>query len=264
MSVLPVLAYVLTGLFAGFLGGLLGIGGGLLVVPALLLIFHYLDFPDAFAMQIVIGTSLAAMLFTSASSALAHYRQKGIDMAYFFRLAFGVILGAIVGALFADFLSSRSLSLIFGLSVILIGACFLRPDAESRQKSHHPGIIPMNFLGFLIGAISSILGIGGGIITVPILTGMGLPLRNAISTSAAVGFLIAIAGALSFLLIGLKHQTFGYGYIYPPAFIWIGISASLAAPMGAKFTYTWSTTALRRIFGAMLILTGVDMLFHYH
>ncbi|MCE5317704.1 MAG: sulfite exporter TauE/SafE family protein [Parachlamydia sp.] len=266
MSVLPILAYILIGLLAGFFGGLLGIGGGLIVVPALLLVFHQLGFANTYLMQIAIGTSLGAMLFTSASSAWAHYRQKGVNITYFYRLAFGVILGAIAGALFADFLSSRSLSLIFGLSVIAIGGYFLMPAKESKtfQASNSPSVTLMTLFGSLIGALSSILGIGGGVITVPILTAMGMPLRNAISTSAAVGFLIALVGALSFFLLGLKHQTFGSGYLYLPAFICIGITASLAAPYGARLTYIWPTSTLRRIFGAVLILTGISMLLHYY
>lgn len=259
-----ILAYILIGLFAGFFGGLLGIGGGLIVVPALLVVFHQLGFPDTYVMQITIGTSLAAMLFTSASSAWAHYRQKGVNMAYYYRLAFGVILGAMAGALFADFLSSRTLSLIFGFSVIAIGIYFLFPAQETETYQLNPSLSLMTLIGILIGALSSILGIGGGIITVPILTAMGLQLRNAISTSAAVGFLIAVAGALSFFLLGLKHRTFGLGYIYLPAFLCIGISASVAAPFGARLTYIWPTTALRRIFGAVLIATGISMLLHYY
>lgn len=257
--------YSLIGTIAGFLGGLLGIGGGLVVVPALLFAFHQMHFPDTFAMQIAVGTSLGAMLFTSASSAWAHYRQKGVSWNYVLLLAPGVILGAISGAISADYLSSHRLRLIFAISVMIIGSTFILPEKQkgtTKPKNIPQNSLIMSALGFFIGALSSLLGIGGGIITVPILTAMQMPIRNAISTSAAIGFVIAFIGALTFLFLGLRHPTDSshLGYLYLPAFIGIGLTSSLAAPYGAKLAYTWPTDILRRIFGLVLIIAGLGMM----
>lgn len=257
------LIYALIGLCAGFLSGLLGIGGGLVVVPTLLLTFHLLGFPEAHAMQIAVGTSLGAMIFTAASSAWAHYRQKGVWWHYFRLLAPGVVVGAITGALLADYLTSQKLILIFGISVIAIGGYFLLPLKQREDnKPYFPHFLMQNAIGIFIGGLSSILGIGGGIITVPVLTAMHIPLRNAISTSAVVGFLIAVVGALSFLLLGMKHQLMAgsVGYLYLPAFFGIAITSTLAAPYGAKCTYIWPTDLLRHIFGAGLIIAGILMI----
>jgi uncharacterized protein len=255
--------YALIGAIAGFLGGLLGIGGGLVVVPALLFSFHQMHFPDTYAMQIAVGTSLGAMLFTSASSAWAHYRQKGVSWNYVFLLAPGVILGAICGAISADYISSHSLRLIFAISVIIIGSTFILPAKQKETARVIPkNTLIMTALGLFIGALSSLLGIGGGIITVPILTAMQMPIRNAISTSAAIGFVIAFIGALAFLFLGLRHPTDSgnLGYLYLPAFIGIGLTSCIAAPLGAKLAYTWPTDILRRIFGIVLIIAGLGMI----
>lgn len=265
MFILACILYVLIGSVAGFTAGLLGIGGGLIAVPGILLVFHLLDVPIEHSMQIAVGTSLAAMVFTSASSAYAHYRLKGIYWSVFFTLIPGVVLGAILGAIIADYLPSKQLAMIFGMLACVIGIYFLFPTAEEAIENvqYDSNVFLLSLIGFFIGIVSSIMGIGGGIVTVPILLGRGVPLRNAISTSAAVGFAIAVAGAASFLLLGLKQQTLNdtLGYIYVPASIMIGVTAVLAAPFGAKMAYKLPTEILRRVFGIYLLLVGIAMFF---
>lgn len=260
--IMTLILYAIIGIFAGFIGGLLGVGGGLVVVPALIFMFQYLDFPLTYAMQVAVGTSLGAMVFTAASSAWAHYTQKGVYWHLFRVLAPGIILGAILGAVIADYISTASLKMIFGVFAILIGIYFLfsQEFKESRTKLA-PHLILWIIIGVIIGSISSILGIGGGIMTVPILTAFGVPIRNAISTSAATGFLIALIGAISFLYLGMHQDTFSgsIGYLYLPAFISIGITSSLMAPYGAKLAYKFPTKILKRIFGIFLIATGIGM-----
>ncbi len=264
MFFLAIIIFAITGIFAGFFGGLLGIGGGLIAVPVLLLTFHLLGFSATNAMQVAVGTSLGAMVFTAASSAWAHYRQQGVNWHLFRLLIAGVAAGAILGALIADLLPSQKLAFIFGVFVFFIGVYFLLPTEKLEQPGElrPPHFFIMFTIGVIIGVISSILGIGGGIITVPILTAFRTPLRNAISTSAVIGFFIALIGAISFLFLGLKQPTFTYsiGYLYVPAFIFIGLTSSLAAPYGAKLAYTLPTHVLRRIFGVALILVGFLMI----
>jgi uncharacterized protein len=263
VSLITIVLYIFIGIVAGFLGGLLGIGGGLVVVPALLLIFYLFDFPTAYAMQVAVGTSLGAMVFTAASSAWAHYKQKGVYWRSFIYLAPGIVLGAILGAFIADYLPSKQLMFIFGFFITIIGIYFLfqnKIEENQEEKTLHFSV--MSGIGILIGSISSVLGIGGGIITVPLLAAIGVPLRNAISTSAVAGFLIALIGAASFLLLGLNHTTFpeSIGYLYIPAFFVIGLSATITAPFGAKLAYTLPTFVLRRVFGVVLCIVGVIMM----
>ena len=260
MTYLAYIIYGLAGIFAGLSGGLFGVGGGLVVVPILLFTFNFLGYSTAHTMQMAIGTSLAAMVFTSASSAWAHYKKEGILWKIARSLAPGIVIGAIIGALIADYLPSKQLEFIFGLFVCVVGIFFLIPSKlEEIRGYYNPHFLIMNFIGVIIGGISSLFGIGGGIITVPILTTFRVPLKNAISTSAFTGFIIAIVGAFSFLYFGLHRQTYeaSFGYIYFPAFISIGIVSTFVAPYGAKLAYALSPETLRRIFGIYLMVIGI-------
>lgn len=261
MTPLIFFIYLLIGTLAGFSAGLLGIGGGLVTVPALILVFTLLDFPEAYLMQMAIGTSLAAMVFTAASSAWAHHLKKGVYWHLFVLLLPGIIIGSILGALAANHLSSKELKLVFGVFECLIGLYFLLGLEEKVQKSQGDPVRPFTFIiiGFLIGFVSTLLGIGGGILTVPILIRLCIPLRNAISTSAATGFIIALIGAISFLVLGFnQHTPIGtFGYVYLPAFIFIAVTSTLMAPIGAKYTYSLPVKQLRHVFGGVLIAVGI-------
>lgn len=256
--------YALIGILAGFIGGLMGVGGGIVVVPALLFIFYLLDYPAAHAMQVAVGTSLAAMVFTAASSAYAHFKKKGIYWNLAAILAPGIIVGAILGSLIADALSSEVLTICFGVFLILVGLQFFISKQIKESEHKNPHLVTIGVMGFIIGALSSIFGIGGGIITVPFLTAFHTPMKNAISTSAFTGFLIAFFGAISFLYLGLKHKTFSgnLGYINIPAFICISMTSIFSAPLGAKVAYALPTEILKRIFGFVLILIGVDLIYN--
>lgn len=265
IAFLPLFIYALIGICAGFLGGLLGIGGGIVVVPSLLLTFAYFGPSTQYAMQVAIGTSLGAMVFTAISSGWSHYLKGGIYWHYFLPLAPGIIVGAILGGWVADSLPSKILSQIFGVSLFLIGIYFLSSLEQKEQETQGNNLPPfiLGVMGIGIGAFSSILGIGGGIMTVPLLVHFRTPLRNAISTSAALGFCIALFGAISFLSFGLLHESCSkcLGYLYVPAFIVIGIASSAAAPYGAKWVYILPTAVLRKIFGLFLIAVGIWMFF---
>lgn len=264
MALLAFVIYAFVGVAAGLLAGLLGIGGGLVTVPALFLLFHLMDFPSTHLMQVAVGTSLAAMVFTASSSAWSHHLLRGINWSFFRVLSPGIVLGAIVGAVVADSISSRSLQIVFGISESLIGIYFILPHQNLEESNIiFPGR-PLLFLvlGIGIGFISSILGIGGGIVTVPLLVASRVPLKNAISTSAATGLLIAWVSAVSFLILGLKQVTFSetVGYVYIPAFFCIGITATFTAPYGARLAYSLPTETLRRLFGIVLIIVGFSFL----
>ena len=260
---IPILIYLIIGIFAGLLSGLLGVGGGLIVVPALLLTFQWLDFPSTYGMHVVIGTSLSSMVLTTASSAWAHYQQNGIFWPLVKPLTPGIILGAILGALVATYLPGKQLERGFGIFAVLLGIFLIIPNKFTREGEvfSPPSPYLIGALGTAIGAISSALGIGGGIITVPALMFFYTPIRSAISTSAITSFLIALVGAISFLVLGLRLETSqgSIGYLYLPAFLCISLTSVFAAAYGAKLAYILPTHALRKIFGLLMICLGVLM-----
>lgn len=248
--------YVLLGLFVGFLSGLFGIGGGLVVVPVLTFLFQYLDIPESFRVQTAVGTSLAAMIFTSSSSAISHYMQNGINWKVFKILVPGLILGAISGALIANYLPGQTIKWIFAVFVLSVGFKFIfRPKVDWHTNLPHWMLAP---IAFLLGNISTILGVGGGFITVPILTSFRLHMTQAISISAITGFIMALVGTISFFLIGSRYEDSSdlIGYIYLPAAVTIGLSAFMVAPIGAKMAYRLPVEDLKKYFGLLLLVMG--------
>ena len=260
-SLFEFLIYLIIGLAAGFSSGLFGIGGGVIVVPALLTIFYALDFPPEKIMQMAVATSITAMVMTSGSSAWAH--RKGVDWRLLKALLPGILLGSFLGAYIAYLLPTKTLQNVFGIFLCFFGIYFLltakNEEIEKKIKTNH---VMFGFLGVLVGTISSVLGIGGGILTVPVLILVGASLRKAISTSAATGFFIAFVGALSFFYLGWQEgDSFNSGYVYVPAFIVIGLAAMIMAPQGAKFAYSTSSMILKRIFGSFQIIIGILMIY---
>lgn len=260
---IEILAYGLIGILAGVMAGLLGISGGLVTVPGLLLVFHFLGFPQGYVMQLAIGTSLAAMVFNSISSTWAHQRRQSVLWDLFLSLLPGIVLGSIAGASIAHLISGVILEVIFGIFAILVGLHFLRPTKVHDIPSRLPSKIILGLIGFGIGGISNILGIGGGIITVPVLLAFHIQDKKAIATSAATGLIISFLGALSYLYFGIGETSFSYtvGYLYLPAFVIISITTFFAAPYGAHLTHILPTSVTKRIFGIALMGTGVLMLF---
>jgi uncharacterized membrane protein YfcA len=258
---IEIAAYALLGIVAGLLSGLLGIGGGVVTVPCLVLIFGLLKFPPDSIMHMAIGTSLAAMVFNTISSTWAHNRRGAVLWDVVIRMMPGIVVGSILGALVAHLLSGDILEIAFGLFAICLGIYLLRPYHLHEGDHRLPGTVALSGVGCGLGWISNILGIGGGIITVPILVAYRVPEKKAIATSAATSFSISLLGALSYLYFGLKHASVkeSIGYLYLPAFIVISIATFLAAPYGAKLTHILSPPLLRRIFAGALILTGLVM-----
>ncbi len=256
--------YAFIGMIAGFLGGLMGVGGGILVVPALLFAFNSFGFSSENTIHIAIGTSLAAMLFTTASSAYAHHQHRGIYWNIVKILTPGIFFGAILGSWLTTNISGNSLTAIFGCFVIVVGVYFFISKEIPVAQFEEPNGLILGTTGLFLGTISSFFGIGGGIITIPILTAMHVPIKNAIATSAFTGFLIATFGALSFLYLGLKYQTHHdhtIGYINIFAFLSISVTSVLFAPLGAKLSYRMMNERLKQVFGTVLILIGCHLIY---
>jgi uncharacterized membrane protein YfcA len=251
-----ILIFIALGLFVGFIAGLFGVGGGLIVVPFLVFMFNFLHFPQETQVQIAIGTSLAAMVFTSASSAFSHFLHGKSNWRYMMILAPGIILGTVFGAVIAHNLPGTVIKVIFVIFCETIGILYLWPRKVAFQFK-----LPFWLLGFfsiMIGMTSSVLGIGGGMMTVPLLNAFYLSMKDSISISAKTGFLIASFGALSFFVLGMESQSQNpWGYIYLPAALSIGISASLMAPIGAKTAHSLPVESLKKYFGVLLMIMGV-------
>lgn len=245
--------YVLTGLCVGFLSGLFGIGGGLIVVPLLAYLFHYIDIPEAYRFHTAVGTSLAAMIFTSSSSAISHYMQNGINWKMVKILLPGLILGSITGALIANYLSGDILKWIFALFLFLIGFKFIfHPKSDWQTNLPYWVLSPISYF---LGIFSALLGIGGGFITVPVLVAFRMHLTNAISTAAITGFVMALVGSIAFFIVGEGREESSdlAGFIYLPAAVTIGLSAFLVAPIGAKLAYRLPVEDLKKYFGLLLV-----------
>jgi uncharacterized membrane protein YfcA len=252
---------LLIGLLAGYLAGFLGIGGGFVVVPALTYLFLQDPATAPWAIHMAVGTSLATMLVTSLSSIIAHQRKKAIRWPLVAGLAPGLLLGAVLGAVLADFLEPAALVRVVGVFAVLAGAqlIFGRKPAGEKPLPGQPGL---SLVGTVIGGISSLIGIGGGALTGPWQLWHGIRAQNAVATSAACGYPIAIAGSVSFLLLGLGGDLpeGAVGYVHLPAFAGIAVASVVAAPLGAATVHRLEPNTVRRVFGVFLVLVGIRML----
>ena len=262
-AILSTLLFYLTlGLFAGVMAGLLGVGGGLIIVPTLAWIFHHQQVDDAIIMHLAIGTSLATIVVTSISSVRAHHRRGAVLWPIFWRLTPGIVVGAWLGAAIADALPSAVLSKVFAVFVLTVAAQ-MGFGAKPAPHRELPGTAGMLTAGGVIGAVSAIVGIGGGSLTVPFLTWCNIAIRQAVATSSACGLPIALAGALGFVVTGLNaagRPDWSLGYVYGPALVGITLTSMLSAPLGAKLAHTLPTEMLKKVFAAFLTLVGVKML----
>ena len=255
------LEFAVIGVLAGYLAGFLGIGGGFVVVPALTLLFLRNPETAPWAIHMAVATSLATMLVTSLSSIIAHHRRGAIRWPLVRSLAGGLVVGAIVGALIADALHGDALVRVFGAFAILAGLQLIlgrRPEGEKPL----PGQPALSVTGIVIGAISSLIGIGGGALTGPWQMWHGIRAQNAVATSAACGYPIAVAGTVAFVLLGWQDDLAGgaLGYVHLPAFAGIAVTSALAAPLGAATVHRLPPQLVRRLFGGFLVLVGVRML----
>ena len=254
--------YCLTGAFAGFAAGLLGIGGGLIIVPILFFIFSSQNFDQQHLMHMALATSLATIIITSISSTLAHHKKRAVLWPVVLILAPGIGLGSWLGASFATQLDTSTLKPIFGIFEIFVAFLMY---SQYQSKQHQLTIKKVNgFIGGnIIGSISAIVGIGGGTLTVPFLHWHKIKIKNAIATSAACGLPIAVFATASYIYNGWhlqQDQQNMFGYVQLNAFLLIATCSFLFAPLGAKFAHSISDVLLKKIFSLFLLLLGIKML----
>lgn len=256
------LSYLATGVFAGLLAGLFGVGGGLIMVPALAILLPMQGVAPAVVMQIAIGTSLAVISATSVSSALAHHRRGGVLWPIFRAMVPGLAIGALLGAAAAHVLSGDSLRRIVGIGALLV-ALKMALELKPGGRATLPGTLGMSIAGTVIGALSALIGIGGGSLTVPYLNFCRIEMRQAVGTSAACGLPIAWAGALGFVINGWSVDGLpdgSLGYVSLPGFIAIAVASVSCAPLGARLAHQLPPTLLKKAFAALLAVIGLKML----
>jgi uncharacterized membrane protein YfcA len=259
---ISLLAYLATGAVAGVLAGLLGIGGGLVIVPALAALFALQGFPDTLLMHFALGTSLATIVPTSIASLLAHQRRGSVHWDAVRSLTPGIVLGALAGAWLAGHSSSSGLRVIFGCFEVLVALQL----AFGRQPGVHrglPGALGQGLAGSVIGAVSSLLGIGGGTLTVPYLRWNGVDIRVAVGTAATCGLPIAIAGSAGYVMAGLglaEPPGLNSGFVYWPALTGIVLASVPMAPLGAALAHRLPRKVLLRVFALVLAVIGVKMI----
>jgi uncharacterized membrane protein YfcA len=252
------------GCFTGFLAGLLGIGGGMLMVPFMTLILSHRGVSAALAVKMAIATSMATILFTSVSSVRAHHKRGAVRWDIVRTLAPGIVLGGLVaGAGVFALLKGTTLALVFAIFVGFSATQMLL-DKKPKPTRQLPGTGGRLAAGGGIGFISGLVGAGGGFVSVPFMTWCNVPMHNAVATSAALGFPIALANTVGYVVGGwsLDNPLPGaLGYLWLPALVVIATASVLFAPLGAKTAHAMNVRQLKRVFAAMLYLLAVYMLY---
>ncbi len=252
-----------TGAVAGILAGMLGVGGGIVIVPVLFWLAPLLHVDPVLAMHCAVATSLASIVLTSISSARAHYRKGVVDTALLRSWLPSMIIGSALGGFAARFLNGETLGLIFGVVAIVVSIIMVRANPWTLMNDRPIGRIKNAIVSFGIGGFSALMGIGGGTLSVPILSLFSFPIHNAVGTASSFGIAIA-ASAVGFyvwsgwMLDGLPPGSVGYVNI--PAALLISIVSIFTAPLGAKLAHSMPKLALRRVFALFLVVTGVRMI----
>ncbi len=250
------------GALAGTMAGLLGIGGGVIIVPVLAWVFEGQGVSPTVLMHVAVGTSLATIMATSVSSIRAHQKRGAIQWPVFRSITPGIIVGSLLGAAIASLLSGEVLRIAFGIFILIVAAQMARGLAAKPHRSL-PGGIGMAATGGIIGTLSAIMGIGGGALSVPFMTWCNMDARKAVATAAAIGFPIAVTGALGFLINGWGNPDLpaaSIGYINLPAFAGIVVASTLFAPLGARIAHRIPQLTLKRFFAVFLAVMGLRML----
>lgn len=260
---LLILCCIALGLVAGYMAGLLGIGGGLIIVPALMyLLKSVLALPLDLVMPMAVATSLSTIIFTGLSSFLTHWRLGNLDWQIFLVCALGIALGAISGAQVAVLLSGEALKNLFALLVLVLALRMAFGRNPVSANSLGNGKLVM--IGLITGNLSALLGIGGGALLVPALVWFRVGMKIAIGCAAACGMVIALVGTASFVLAGWHNDhlpAWSLGYVFLPATFAIVSTSMLTANLGAKMSHRLPTQTLKKIFASFLVLVSVRMFF---
>ena len=253
--------YLVLGAVAGFFAGLLGVGGGAIMVPVLALMFAAQGFPDAHLMHLALGTSMATIVFTSISSLSTHHQHGAVQWPIVRTIAPGILLGTFAGAQLASVIPTRPLAIFFTVFMSYVAFQMLA-NIKPKPSRQLPGPVGMFSVGGGIGAVSALVAIGGGSLSVPFMTWCNIKMHHAIGTSAAIGLPIALAGTAGYLVggTGATGMPVGsFGYIYLPALLACVAMSVLTAPLGAKAAHRLPVATLKKVFAGVILLLLAKM-----
>ncbi|MDA0910813.1 MAG: sulfite exporter TauE/SafE family protein [Proteobacteria bacterium] len=259
-----ILLLIFSGCLTGILAGLLGIGGGLIIVPVLAFVFHQLPETTSAYMQFAAGTSLGIIIFTALSSVPHKLRAREVSFDIVIKMLPWIISMNIVGAVIAHFLSSRLLGLLFALLMLFMFLRMLFQSSHTIDKPKRSGKRKSAFWGSVVGIKSGFFGIGGGIITIPYINSLGYSIRIAIGTSSLFTLIIAITGSITFIVTGLMDHielSWSLGYLYLPAILCVVPSSMIFSKIGAKLSSKTPPKVLKVIFLVLLLGVSIKMLF---
>ena len=254
-----------TAIFAGFFAGFFGIGGGIITVPCLFYIFGAAGIDKSFIMHLAVGTSFAIIVPTAMMSVFTHYKHKAVDFGIVKTYGIFVVLGVVIGTFFAASMHTKSLVLFFSIIIYLLALnlIFLKDKTKVKLKFN---LLQRTALGFIVGFISSLMGIGGAIMNVPILKFVGYSINKAIGSAASIGFLISIFGCLGFLVSGILIKTdlpLSTGFINIPAFLVFIPITIIMARVGAITVHKMKREIIAKLFGFFLIIIASRFLYEY-
>lgn len=262
-----IIVMVIAASIAGFMAGLLGVGGGLIMVPALYYAFTVLNFETETKMHLALGTSLAIIIPTSIMSTRTHMKYNAVDFGLIKSFGIYIVLGVVVGTFLASNLKTASLVLFFSIFAFLVGLFFLFLKSKLEETERNIPKIWKIIIGNFIGFISVPLGIGGGSLSVPFMRLFGYDMRKAIGTSAAIGILIAISGTISMISSGALFadvkSPLSIGYFNLPGFLVFVPVTMFMAPFGAKVVHKVSRGTITKIFGVFLLIISIRSFFEY-
>jgi uncharacterized membrane protein YfcA len=258
----------LLGVGVGFLAGLLGIGGGLVIVPVLSsILLHFEVLPIEQVVIVAIATSLASILFTSTSSAIAHHKNDNVPWSLAPWIMTGVALGALISGFMAALLPEQIVRIVFAVSVVLIALKMFysstKSDSSTKRQMPNKGLL--TFFTTITGGLSAMIGIGGGALLVPLLTFFSLDMKKAIGCASACGIVIALFGSIGYISSGSAHFDLedGFaGFVYLPALLGIVCTSWFTAPLGAKSIHHLPVSTIKKIFAALLLVMAANMIIY--
>ena len=260
---LTLMTFLLIGGAAGFFAGLFGIGAGILMVPALNEMFLAMQWSSDIALRLALGTSMAAIIFSSISSMRSHHRHRAVLWPIVLSITPGILIGTLTGSLLANLLPTRLLAMIF-VAFLLIIATQMAVDLRPQPRRTLPGKASLAAVGAAIGVVMSLLAGGGGALSVPYLVWCNVDVRKAIGTASAIGLPIALSGTIGYIITGWNHHElpdWSAGYVYLPGLLAIVATSSLTVPVGANMAHRMPARGLKKAFAVLLILVAARMVF---
>ncbi len=259
------LGYIAIGVFVGFFAGMLGIGGGAIQVPLLVMLFEAQGLPRTHILHLAVGTAMATILFTSVSSVRAHAMRGAIRWDIARDITPGILVGGLVGSWIASFIPTALFAALF-TAVIYGAATHMLLDRKPKASRQPPGWVGMFVAGFLVSSLSAFAAIGGAFMTVPFMLWCNVPMLEAIGTAAVIGFPIALSGTIGFIVMGLRETglpPYSAGFVFLPALAGVVVASVLTAPLGAAAAHRVPTQWLKRIFALLFYVIATRMLISF-